>query len=79
MKAAILACVLLGMAASSTSLGIRSRFKPKARINSEVPSLSTFGFVVNMAESLEGVIYGSRTGTRSSVTKLGYPSFSRDK
>ena len=32
-----------------------------------------------MAEPLEGVIDGDSRGTRSSVTKLGYPCFSRDK
>ena len=49
---------LLGMAAPSTSFGSGSIFKPKTRVNSEASSLPNFGFVVNMAESLEGVIDG---------------------
>ena len=32
-----------------------------------------------MAESLEGVVDGDSRGTRSSVARLGYPSFSRDQ
>ena len=67
------------MAAPSTSLGSGSRFKPKARINSDASSLPNFRFIVNMAEPLEGVIDGDSRGTRSSVTRLGYPCFSRDK
>ena len=67
---------LLGMAAPSTSLGSGSRFKPKARINSEASSLLNFGFVVNMAESLEGVIDGGSRGKRGSFAKLGHPSLS---
>ena len=53
---------LLGMAAPSTSLGSGSRFKPKARINSDASSLLKFRFVVNMSEPLEGVIDGDSRG-----------------
>ena len=67
---------LLCMAAPSASLGSGSRFKPKARINSEASSLSSLWLVVNMAETLEGVIDGGCRGTRGSVAKFGYPSFS---